>query len=1038
MQIKKITENPKLTDIVLIELETPDSDGCFLSNPYKVDSVKIFYVERNYASSSNNDEYQEKHYNTALLNKTIAAEKKACETPSETNILKAQQLRQELEATATMSEFFYEEALPVKIIGNKDFPAWLSSDIENSYIENVEEDEDGNLIYGRYQYEWTPEGMREGDYFVCYTWTPNAGGDSLSNNFKFTLLGDTRLTTSIPTHFTVDDKYYNLLTTYTPEMFWHYLSETDKTPDVLDKLNKAVAQGFTFIENFVNQLIDLHDANVVPEYYLPLLANYFNLALKTNDSTLWRRQIKNAVPLYKKKGTLKGITEALSQINVKLNSLTKLWQVSSLYTYQEGFLVSDDNQTEFVLNKMPLPVDIDNFDLKLIPAGETEYITLDSSYVDFVTVDGFSKMVWIGDTLSIGPISLLLGDFILVLYKHTEIPGETEQNIENYIRSLPLMDQRDELITDYPLKNWNIRLIEENDPFFSLIVITKHPYYDFVVFGSIRTEFPYSENIYNMDSYNGSLRKSTNPCHIDKDFVEECNYCQSSSFNINVEIENLTNEKIIEVQDILTEYAPFHAVLHSLNFSGGINDYVQPPEQELEILLNIDRNENVFYLGSSNDDFYRTIKLGLTTNAILRNELATEEEIVSYDTGTIFNDYVVLFSPNEKLDRVGINKDHSTILEVLSPSVNAGTYQIYDPVNNTATITHISEPYNTSNFNFRILNEITTGTSCNIYQDNIYYLTDESDEFKLLGLESLWDVNNNNGSGPFKVVISTYSNSPYTIENILSNGSLILNNNIDVLPTSTVTDVTYSIRNSNEITIYTGTCTLSNKKRGRVVIADNNLTDIREFTDSQNCYFIYSDVQYKITGYLTGSENEFYINDYNSGDIGGTNLRIVSRLIDNQIGSFSYKGLKLETATNYETTLNIQNGKNAPAIPVENDCFMENFIVFINDDPYFIKDIDGTLITLEGELNYWKTYSGGGTSVSFSIKKYVKNTIDINGSEYNFIDRRGVNKITMTTDTTDSQEFETLSNPFNNTINQSHEIGYEIEYDNGQKVTTII
>ena len=114
MDIKKITENPKITDIVLIELPTPDSDGCYVADPYKVDSVKIFYVERNFALPNLN-KYQEKHYNEEKLLKTITAEKAACDSPTEENINNAKLLRQELENTAKLADFFYDEAVPVKI-----------------------------------------------------------------------------------------------------------------------------------------------------------------------------------------------------------------------------------------------------------------------------------------------------------------------------------------------------------------------------------------------------------------------------------------------------------------------------------------------------------------------------------------------------------------------------------------------------------------------------------------------------------------------------------------------------------------------------------------------------------------------------------------------------------------------------------------------------------------------------------------------------------------------------------------------------------
>ena len=48
MELKKITENPKITDTILFELETPDGEDCFVSDPYKVDTVIIYHVERDF------------------------------------------------------------------------------------------------------------------------------------------------------------------------------------------------------------------------------------------------------------------------------------------------------------------------------------------------------------------------------------------------------------------------------------------------------------------------------------------------------------------------------------------------------------------------------------------------------------------------------------------------------------------------------------------------------------------------------------------------------------------------------------------------------------------------------------------------------------------------------------------------------------------------------------------------------------------------------------------------------------------------------
>ncbi len=252
------------------------------------------------------------------------------------------------------------------IFGSSELPAWIVTDTSDSFITKEDFDDEGDPQTGVFKLEWTPELAREGDYLLCYSWTPIAAGDSLYNNIQFYLAGDTKQTTSIPTHFTVPDKYETLLERYLPEMFKLTLSDSDLTPTILDNLNKAIAKGFTSLEDLANQIPDLMDANAVSDALLPYLANLFGLRLKSTDVTLWRKQIKRAVPLYKKKGTLNGLKEALESADINFIKWTRLWQVVSKSTWQEASEVTEaqenpSTQVTFTLNKLAiLPVEEDN------------------------------------------------------------------------------------------------------------------------------------------------------------------------------------------------------------------------------------------------------------------------------------------------------------------------------------------------------------------------------------------------------------------------------------------------------------------------------------------------------------------------------------------------------------------------------------------------------------------------------------------------------------------------------------------------------
>ena len=54
-----------------------------------------------------------------------------------------------------------------------------------------------------------------------------------------------------------------------------------------------------------------------------------------------------------------------------------------------------------------------------------------------------------------------------------------------------------------------------------------------------------------MEEYNGSIRTSLNPCDIDKDFIDPCFSSLSSKYNIDLEIEALSDDRIIEAADVL-------------------------------------------------------------------------------------------------------------------------------------------------------------------------------------------------------------------------------------------------------------------------------------------------------------------------------------------------------------------------------------------------------------------------------------------------------------------------------------------------------
>ena len=962
MALKLFTDQPRITDTILLKIQTTDSDGCPMT-PYKIDSVTIFYAERNFIGL-NHGEYDYQIVDGTISAKLDSAVKAACLNPTSENMAAVVNLQKQV-ASATMSTpFYYKEVIPVDKIGSPNYPAWLSSDLtESPFTQSV--DEDNNLIPGAFEYQWNPNGsIREGNFFLCWTWTPRPAGDSLTSHIPFFVVGDPRAVTTIPTHVTPEDKYDVLLERYLPEMYKSYLSENDLTPDITYKFNKAIGQGFTVIENFANQIIDLFDANALHESLLKYLSNLFDLKLKSDDPTLWRRQIKEAIPLFKRKGTLGSLQSAFSQAGMMLNSFTQHWQIKSKYTYQESFVVKDSASFTLTKKSIVLPIDDDNFGLWIRRHGETHYpdsdiyVPLTSDYVSFeIDEECHDKviMTWIGDQLSSQPENIYEGDIIRVMYQFNDVPSDPEQQLENYIRSLPYLDTRNEVEQSYPPKNWNTRIIDESDPMFSVLIPVKNPFADPVVFGFVRTEFAYSENIYNMEEYNGSTRPSFDACNIDKTFIDPCGSCIGSSYSVDIGVENLCNDRMLEAQDVLKENMPFHAELQTISFTGEFNEFALPPQEQIDFLIRFNKIENVLS-GQANPIFTRHVESQWIVD---REQLADKTTVQSGKFGTGTNEGVSIFCAEVNFEDIGVLPNNH-ILEVLSPSANTGTYTIGNFNNHTAWVTSsVTEPLDESQFTFNLSNVTYTNFSTVITQDDYFKFSDQNVLFEDLGVKTLWDVDNtpNYTGGSWKVLLP-YSVDYYEIRNIV-NGALILNGDSN-LPTVTTSNINYTLVDDNEVIIHVST-TGDLRIERRALINFNNINLNTSQVVSIGSLLYYSGNEYKVVA-LSGQN--FWIEGWTDGDMSGISVDIRKRIAKEQTGQFGYRGLHLSTLVDHEAEFQIQNGDNPPTVVLDNGNFKENYMFNIGSNFFKILEWNGTEITLDGLDQYWMTDGGGGTSVS--------------------------------------------------------------------------
>jgi hypothetical protein len=600
---------------------------------------------------------------------------------------------------------------------------------------------------------------------------------------------------------------------------------------------------------------------------------------------------------------------------------------------------------------------------------------------------------------------------------------------------------------------------------FDLVIPTRHPYHEPIVYGKVRTEFPYSENIYNMEEYNGSIRNSKEPCDIDRNFVDPCTACISSSYNIDLEIENISNDRILEAKEVLTEYVPFHAVLHTFNFVGGVHEFVESPVEEIEVLITINGSETV--IAGEGQTYFNRIMRFVETNGIHRDMLADSMVVLPTTAGIAYNDDIILFCPTKNLDNVGMSKDGSAKVHILAPSPLAGTYNIVSAEGKTVTIdlstgqpTPGSEPIancdnlfaidgtlNSCAFTFNVHNLILDGTFCHIYQDNLFTFSDSTQNFGVLGTKSIFDVDHGTATGAWKISIPAYSATPYEISNVNPDGSLVLIDN-GTLPSST-TNISYTLlTNLNEVKTSSVVGKLVTKNRGRVQSSDSSVLPLSNIIRLENFYFKINTDDYLITGFVPGTDDQFYIDGFTLGEMAIVNLRVDQRCIDGEVGYFTHRGLKLQLPGNLESSLGIQNGANSLVVVddgVENNGFKENFLIMIGTDAYFMAEIDGnnppgyTTITLSGASYYWKTLAAGGTPVNATIYQYMKNGATIAGQQsdlpphtFRTLDRAGRPVI----DRTDQDGVVTgLSLPSGNEVNdfvtQTEGVSFTIQYADG-------
>ena len=1108
-----------ILDKVDFILNTTDGQDCPMT-PYKINNVTIYFVSRDFVSNSVN-QYEKTISNDDLLKQLEEAKINLCNYPTQENINKLNTIKIKVENSNLTSSFYFKEATPIKIFGSDEYPAWLDpNSVDPEEYSNVEQNnilkpykENNELITGKFVLEWDTYGSREGDYFVCWHWKPTALGDTLSSHMMFSLLGETKSNVTIPTHITKPNKYEILMEKYLPDMFKTMLSDNDLSPQVLQELNASVAKGFTFIEDMANQIIDLFDSNVIQEQFLSLLSNLFDLQLKSNDSVLWRRQIKRAIPNFKKKGTKTGLKRALSDAGMELKKLTNLWQLKSKYTYQEMFEKTADSfyyvesNRKFFYFKLaktlyfPQPGVPDEQNVEVYYRSKNseswsrinyEYTTEKGGWPVNLTTQSLpfigeaSVATWTGDSDEAHDIiPLNEGDCFRVIYQFKEIPNLQEQNLETYVRILDLMDQRDERNQSFPPKNWNIRVIEQDDPLFDVLIPIRTPIQNPLVWGTIRTEFPYSENVYNMEEYNGSIRDSLDPCDIDKYFIDPCSDSSASKFSLDLEIDQLSDDRIIESQKIVEDYVPMHALIHNINFIGSMNDLLKPPIEQITALLH-GSSEEMLIAGEAQNIFNRSLnqvilpsddlenptledpakpEVYYPLSRVRRNLLSNMNDKTGSVNGTAFNGKIILYAPSlssnseledsnrlnrlSSFDNSNINTsyvggnalDNSNLLEILY-SVNSGLYSVSNITKDSFQLLGtVTEPLNKSQFEFRISNKLYNQSSASIAKAHSFIFNPNLDlsDIKIISQEDI-DKGYETGSCS-KIQINESGYSSYNILKILPDNKFLLQG---PMPNSDISGIDWELLNT-DIAGEVGSIAI--ERLGLVDLSAgiaSGIDDIRNYIKIGD-YLYYNGNQYKIKSFVQGENFKFYIQNYNIGDVSGVDVSIYRRIVENCVGHLDYQGLILETSSNYEDLFEIQNGSNFSGIKTKTSNLKENYLILIDSNYYSILDINGTTITLDGPYSEWTTF---GTSVDFVMYQFINQPVSLDASLHPNLPSHDFSQITRSNNEIIDSNIKT-STPIMPTIirkilnskqsdseiielsKQTESIKIKIEYDNG-------
>jgi hypothetical protein len=922
-------QSPKTSDIVLIQITTPDYSDV-VADPYSVDSVTVYFIKRSYDEGGLEG--------TNVFDDPISAT-----------------------STEVVARY-----------GNSDLAAWDSTDTDLAQIEKITVDEEGSLIFGTFQARFDPDGQ-EGEYYATWQWTPVFGGERKASALKFRVDTDNRVT-GLPTKPGIPGRFEHLMDIYIPSGYRQLVSENDLSPNIIKRFGEVVAKLFTDQDDLVDQILTGYDPNYLKEPLLRYLSHNLGWKLKSSKPALWRRQLKEAINLYKKRGTRDGLAGALASAGMSLLSIKQLWQTGSDKVRTDGFLVGDS--LDFILSRVPLlPISSYplNFSLSVKRDGDNFYTNLSTTTVSFSISSGVCTMSWIGNTLPV-PVYLYENDYLKVTYQYDTV---VDQTLEDYIKTLPLLDTRDEVAEAiHPPKNWNIVGIHEDDDYFSDLITVQHPYRNPVVYGQVRTTFQYSEKLYNSESFNGSVRDSTDPCDLDADFVDELKNCLSSSLIIDIKVTELSDDRMREAEEICKDFLPFDARINTLNFFGSVEEIVLPPEETTETFI---WNNPIEYILQGDDGLVRF--QGDQVESLTRDALSSAVSAASRTDGFGRNIGAKFYCPNfiSSVESSGLDLS-SNILRVLS-GINADEYVVTGASNNDLEVDDVTDPNNGVYSPFKLWNLLLVDASASVTQTdkNVFFDSSSTSEWISQNIVAGWKVTISNGPAP----------GTYIISEVLPNGQVVLN----TWSSTASSGLTYQLLLPDNTPVLTGTSgVIAISRHGTVAFSTPAVTQTECKVGDQ---IEIDDVQYPIIEVL--STTQVLIYGWTDGNVGGIEAKIL-RPIGAGVCTAGVRGTILETTVDHYSVLGVQTA-------LDNDNRMENYYVLIEGKYSRILSWSTTVngfgryeIELDGEELDWGVL--GTSGISYTIVRFERiSNVVVNGTTIRTTQRGSREKMEYVTET---------------------------------------